>query len=75
MWPPDGSDQDIVISTEPREIVVLALVRYAHMKGLLNADSTRYDRQTDKQTQHDSGENNRTILSYENFLLLLLLFL
>ena len=41
-WPPDGSDQEIVISTKPSEIVVLALVRGTQKKRLLNPLSTRY---------------------------------
>ena len=40
------------------------------MEGLLNLHSTRYERQR----QHDSEENKRTKLSYENLLLALLFF-
>ena len=38
---------EMVISTEPIEIVVLASVRGAQMKDLLNSHSTRYQTQTD----------------------------
>ena len=45
--PPDGSEEEIVISTEPSEMLVLALVGQVHMKGLLNTHSTRHQGQTE----------------------------